>query len=155
MKNRPLRSPMSMISGSSMPISMPRQLLIEGLQLGSRTAAAPHVGSDTAAALDHDQSRTPRSRRPSRVVDHDRYRTPQQLGFTVDDHPSDTASTERRCTFGGSSDPGPIQLAQRKLPGSVFVQLVRDGVHRPSRGMDMDVGQPEQPLQRALLERTD
>ena len=54
-------------------------------------------------------------------------------------------------TFRGSSDPGPVQLSQRKLPGSVFVQLVGDRVHRPSRGMHMDVGEPQQPLQRPLL----
>src|SRR6476660_2814660 len=54
-------------------------------------------------------------------------------------------------TFRGSSDPGPVQLSQRQLPGSVFVQLVGDGIHRPSRGMHMDVGEPQQPLQRPLL----
>ena len=31
----------------------------------------------------------------------------------------------------GSSDPGPVQLSQRKLRGSVFVQLVGDGITGP------------------------
>ena len=53
--------------------------------------------------------------------------------------------------FGRSRGPSPIQLAQRQLPRSPLIELVRDGVHWPSGGVDMDVGQPEQPLQRALL----
>ena len=50
---------------------------------------------------------------------------------------------------GGSS---PIQLAQCQLPRSVIVKLVGNGVHWPARCVDMDVGQPEQPLQRTLFD---
>jgi hypothetical protein len=33
----------------------------------------------------------------------------------------------------------------------VFVELVGDGIHRSSRGVDVNISQPEQSLQRTLL----
>jgi hypothetical protein len=53
--------------------------------------------------------------------------------------------------LGGASGPRPIQLAQRKLPRSLLIELMRHGVHRTLWGVDVHVGQPEQPLQRTLL----
>ena len=54
--------------------------------------------------------------------------------------------------LGQASGPGPIQLAQRQFAGSLLVQLVCHGVHWPSWGMNMNIGQPEPPLQRTLLD---
>jgi hypothetical protein len=54
--------------------------------------------------------------------------------------------------FRGSSDAGSIELTKRELSSSMFVELVGYGIHRPSRSVDMDVGQPKQPLQRTLFQ---
>src|SRR5688500_4702159 len=54
--------------------------------------------------------------------------------------------------LGGASRAGPIQLVQRQLPSRLLIELMRHRVHRALWGVDVYVGQQEQPLQRALLD---
>ena len=54
--------------------------------------------------------------------------------------------------LGGSSGARAIQLAQRQFSGCLLVQLVCHCVHGSSWGVDMDIGQAEQSLQRTLLD---
>jgi hypothetical protein len=53
--------------------------------------------------------------------------------------------------LGGSCGPSPIQLAERQLSRSPHIELVGHRVHWSTWGVDMDVGQSEQSLQRPLL----
>ena len=53
--------------------------------------------------------------------------------------------------LGGSCGPSPIQLAQRQLSRGPLIKLVRHRVHWSSWSVDMDIGQPEPPLHRPLL----
>ena len=147
MKKRPLRSPMSMITGSSMPISVPRHAVIESSQLERcsprRLMPAPIEPQHSimieseylALASGAEQLITTSAERRQQV----------RFAFviTIWCH-TDLAMLPLR----GSSRSGPIELGQCQVTCSVLVELVCDRVHRPSWRVDMYVGQSVAPAAR-------